>query len=257
MRTTAPTSRTTISRCRRALPQRVRDLAESVTQGAETPLDKAQAIQEYLRGPDFTYSQEIEAPPVDADGVDHFLFDTQTGYSDYFASSMAVMLRAVGVPSRLAAGYAPGEYHEESGLRLIRDSDSHGWVQVYFPEYGWIDFEPTPAWPVHGRALTPEVDLEGIGSSEVTGTGFALDDLDELLGLEELEGTDPSFLGLPTVTDSKFNPLRYLVPLAIVGGVVFVILLIARLIWVASLLRDPSGREGRTRRWDAWGRSLA
>ena len=222
-----------------SLPQRVRDLAESVTEGAETPLDKAQAIQEYLRGPDFTYSQEIEAPPVDSDGVDHFLFESQTGYSDYYASSMAVMLRAVGVPSRLAAGYAPGEYHEESGLRLVRDSDSHGWVQVYFPEYGWIDFEPTPAWPVHGRALTPEVDLEGIEPSDITGTGFALDDLDELLGLEELEGTDPSFLGLPTVTDSRFNPLRYLVPLAIVAGFVFVLLLIARLIWAASLLRTP------------------
>ena len=222
-----------------SMPTRVRDLAESVTQSAETPLDKAQAIQGFLRSPDFTYSQDIEAPPVDSDGVDHFLFESRTGYSDYFASSMAVMLRAVGVPSRLAAGYAPGQFHEESGLRFIRDSDSHGWVQVYFPEYGWIDFEPTPEWPVHARGLTPEVDVEGIGGSDVTGSGFALDDLDELLGLEELEGTDPSFLGLPTVTDSRFNPLRYLVPLAIVSAFVFVLLLIARLIWAASLLRTP------------------
>ena len=222
-----------------SMPQRVRDLAESVTQGAETPLDKAQAIQGFLRGTDFTYSQDIDAPPADSDGVDHFLFESRTGYSDYFASSMAVMLRAVGIPSRLAAGYAPGQYHEESGLRFIRDSDSHGWVQVYFPEYGWIDFEPTPEWPVHARDLSDE-ETEGLGESSFTGSGFTLDDLDELLGLEDLEqGAGSSFLGLPTVTDSRFNPLRYLVPLAIIAGVVFVLLLIARLIWAASLLRTP------------------
>ena len=129
------------------LPERVRELAGRLTRTADTPLDKARAIETYLRGESFTYSQDIEAPPTDSDGVDHFLFETRTGYSDYFASSMAVMLRSVGIPARLAAGYAPGEFDEASGLNAVRDSDSHAWVQVYFPEFGWIDFEPTPAWP--------------------------------------------------------------------------------------------------------------
>ncbi len=133
-----------------SLPQRVGELAESVTAGADNPLDKALAIQGYLRGSEFTYSQDIEAPPPDSDGVDWFLFDAKSGYSDYFGSSMTVMLRSVGVPARMAAGYAPGELNEE-GQRVIRDSDSHGWVQAYFPEYGWIDFEPTPNWPTHER----------------------------------------------------------------------------------------------------------
>ena len=130
------------------LPQRVRDLAAVLTRGANTPMDKAQAIQGYLRGDTFQYSWDIEKPPGGADGVDFFLFESRKGYSDYFASAMAVMLRSAGVPARLAAGYAPGELDDESGLRAVKDTDSHGWVQVYFPGQGWTDFEPTPNWPL-------------------------------------------------------------------------------------------------------------
>ena len=135
-----------------SLPDRVRDLANRLTANADNPLDKALSVQDYLRGPEFTYSLDIEAPPIEADGVDWFLFESKIGYSDYFSSSMAVMLRSVGVPARIAAGYAPGELNED-GHRVIRDSDSHGWVQVYFPGYGWIDFEPSPNWPTHARNL--------------------------------------------------------------------------------------------------------
>ena len=132
-----------------ALPQRVRDLAAELTRDAETPVDKALAIRDYLRADgNFTYAQDIEKPPRGADGVDHFLFETKEGYSDYFASSMTVLLRSVGVPARLAAGYAAGdELTEGATRRAVKDSDSHGWSQVYFPDLGWIDFEPTPNWP--------------------------------------------------------------------------------------------------------------
>jgi hypothetical protein len=135
------------------LPQRVRDLANELTRNSETPLDKALAIQEYLRGPTFEYSQDIGKPPRGADGVDYFLFETKKGYSDYFASAMAIMLRSAGVPARLAAGYGPGELQGGIDRRVIRDSDSHGWTQVYFPGHGWIDFEPTPRWGVLSRGL--------------------------------------------------------------------------------------------------------
>ena len=128
------------------LPQRVRDLAHHLTEDAKTPFDKALAIQDYLRGPTFEYSQDIGKPPIGSDGTDYFLFESRKGYSDYYASAMAVMLRAVGVPTRLAAGYAPGVSEDGSSRRAVRDSDSHGWTQVYFPGHGWIDFEPTPNW---------------------------------------------------------------------------------------------------------------
>ena len=134
-----------------SLPARVRELAERVTADADTPLDKALAVRDYLRGDDFTFERDIEPPPADADGVDWFLFDAKTGYSDYYASAMSVMLRAAGVPARVAAGYAPGGEPNELGERMIRDSDSHSWTQVYFPDYGWIDFEPSPNWQTHRR----------------------------------------------------------------------------------------------------------
>ena len=139
------------------LPQRVRDLAKQVVgaAGVETPLDKTMAIQSYLREADFEYSLNIDAPPFDADGVDHFLFETKKGYSAYFASAMAVMLRAVGVPARVAVGYGHGEYDEVLGRWVVRGTDQHGWTQVYFPEYGWIAFEPTPVLAAYtGRLLT-------------------------------------------------------------------------------------------------------
>ncbi len=178
-----------------SLPDRVRDLAERLTADADNPLDKAQAVQEYLRGPEYTYSLDIEGPPIDSDGVDWFLFDSKVGYSDYFSSSMAVMLRSVGVPARIAAGYAPGEVNED-GQRVIRDSDSHGWVQVYFPGYGWIDFEPTPNWPTHERTLrTPQF---------MGGSADPIEDDPEGL-FAELE-SDPFIEGAFDDTDVTVNP---------------------------------------------------
>ena len=170
-----------------SLPQRVHDKAAELTAAQNNPYDKAKAISDYLRSENFTYSQDIEAPPRGADGVDHFLFETRTGYSDYFASSMVVMLRSVGVPARLAAGYAPGDYDSENNVRVIRDHDSHGWVQVFFPEYGWIDFEPTPRWPEHERRMTSSV-VAGLSPSG--GDTGAINDPSEFL--------DPfSEIGLP------------------------------------------------------------
>lgn len=160
------------------LPQRVMDKAAELTQNADNPFDKATAVSDYLRGEAFTYSQDIDAPPRGADGVDYFLFETKTGYSDYFASSMVVLMRAAGVPARLAAGYAPGEYDAEYGVRVVRDYDSHGWAQVFFPEYGWIDFEPTPRWPAHERRFT---DIPGAGLASSGGDTEFSGDTEEFL----------------------------------------------------------------------------
>ena len=124
------------------LPQRVRNLASQLTASAPTPYDKANAIELYLES-SYPYSQEIDPPPFNADGVDHFLFDSRQGYSEYFASAMAVLMRAAGVPARLATGYGPGT-QITFNTYLVRDNDSHAWVEVFFPGYGWIDFEPTP-----------------------------------------------------------------------------------------------------------------
>lgn len=141
------------------LPQRVRDLASQLTAGADTPYDKAKAIEDYLKT--FNYSLEVEPPPYNADGVDHFLFTLREGYSEYFGSAMTVMLRSEGIPARLATGYTVGDKLPNHDVYIVTDSHSHAWVEVFFPTYGWIVFEPTP-----GRskplAFIPVVDPEGI-----------------------------------------------------------------------------------------------
>jgi len=138
------------------LPQRVIELALELTRGYDNIYDKAVALEEYLR--QIPYKEDIEAPPPDRDGVDYFLFDSREGYCDYYASAMAVMARAVGIPARTAVGYAGGEYDEELDGYLVRRSNAHTWVEVYFPDYGWIEFEPTAGEPplVRPRPVSEE-----------------------------------------------------------------------------------------------------
>ena len=215
------------------LPERVSELAVQLTEGADTALDKAKAIQQYLRSSAFTYSQDIEAPPAGADGVDHFLFNTRTGYSDYFASSMVVLLRAAGVPSRMAAGYGPGEYDAELERRVIKDSDSHGWAQVYFPDYGWIDFEPTPNWPSHERRPTsgPGSDLLPAPGSA---TPFEDDPLDEL-GLGEGLGTGPTDAFGAVGGGTNYTGL--IIRIGIILGVIAGLRLLLQFLWTRGLAR--------------------
>ena len=157
------------------LPQRVKDLGVSLTDGLETAYDKARAVESHLRT--LPYNLQIEPPPFDADGVDHFLFEQGQGYSEYFASSMAVLLRAAGVPARVAVGYTTGDAADTPGRYAVTDSHSHAWTEVYFPGYGWIPFEPTPG------AELPEVMVPGGGlGAEFDSplvTGFDFDCIDE------------------------------------------------------------------------------
>ncbi|MCC7352681.1 MAG: transglutaminase domain-containing protein [Anaerolineae bacterium] len=127
------------------LAQRVRDLAAEVTKGQINAYDKVAALETYLRG--FQYNEKIPAPPAGRDGVEYFLFDIKQGYCDYYASSLVVMARSLGIPARIATGYAQGEYHAELGAYRVKEADAHSWPEVYFPQYGWVEFEPTAAQP--------------------------------------------------------------------------------------------------------------
>jgi len=139
------------------LPRRVRTLSHELIIGASTPYDKAEAIQNYLRR--ITYDQHITAPPPGEDAVDWFLFENRRGYCDYYASAMAVLCRASGIPARIAQGYAPGEYNPGSRIYQVRQLDAHAWAEVYFPGYGWISFEPTSSEPLLVRAQEGEAPL--------------------------------------------------------------------------------------------------
>ncbi|MFW6102380.1 MAG: DUF4129 domain-containing transglutaminase family protein, partial [Chloroflexota bacterium] len=159
------------------LPSRVTDLAQELTKDIENPYEKATSVRDYLRT--LEYTLDIEASPEDTDGVDYFLFEAKKGYCQYFASAMTVLLRASGVPSRMVAGYGPGELTEQywPGYMMVHPSraweelqgtfvvrNSHSWSEVFFPGYGWIPFEPTPSRPliIRGELSFPSQDAENI-----------------------------------------------------------------------------------------------
>lgn len=140
-----------------SLPERVIQLSRRISGRTENPYAKVLAVKQYLSG--MTYSQENSALPAGSDGVYHFLFTTKTGNCGYFASAAVVLLRAAGVPARLAVGYLSDEWDAASMTNTIRAKNAHAWPEVYFPGYGWIDFEVTPgniALPNNSQNMAPE-----------------------------------------------------------------------------------------------------
>jgi len=127
------------------LDPRIPALAREITKNALTPFDKAVRIESYLRDR-FAYTLNLTGKPGD-DPLAHFLFETRAGHCEYFASSMAILLRTLGIPSREVNGFLPGEYNDLGGDYIVRASDAHSWVEVYFPGAGWQVFDPTPAAP--------------------------------------------------------------------------------------------------------------
>lgn len=123
------------------VPDRVLELAAQVVAGQPTAYDQAKAIETFLRT--YTYTLDLPDPVRDRDVVDYFLFDLQEGYCDYYATSMVVMARAAGLPSRLVIGYVGGRYDQDEDRYLVAEAEAHSWPEVYFPEVGWIPFEPT------------------------------------------------------------------------------------------------------------------
>ncbi|MGB3904436.1 MAG: transglutaminaseTgpA domain-containing protein, partial [Anaerolineae bacterium] len=137
------------------LPQRIGELAREITAPHHNTYDKAVALQDYLRRT-IEYREDIEPPPADRDPIDYLLFDSREGYCNYYASAMVVMARGVGIPSRLAVGYVGGEFDDETGQYAVRERDTHAWVEVYFPRYGWVEFEPTASEAPIVRPTEPE-----------------------------------------------------------------------------------------------------
>ena len=143
------------------LPQRVRALAEELAADQPTTYDKVKAVEAYLRLVPVAY-RLLEVPPGQ-DAVDYFLFEAGEGFFDYHASAMVVLLRALGIPSRLAVGYAldPSAFDADNRRYNIREEHAYAWAEAYFPGFGWLAFNPSPERP----AVTREGDaiIEGAG----------------------------------------------------------------------------------------------
>jgi hypothetical protein len=170
----------------RQLPARVRQEARRITANAENAYDRATAIESYLR--QFRYTTRVKQPPPDRDWVDYMLFESKEGYCDYYATAMATMLRAIGIPARVASGFAPGDRDIEQDFIVVKESHAHSWTEAYFPGYGWITFEPSALRPIPPRPESFDLD------SSLAWDLFGLEDEPEedldLYGLGLLDGME-------------------------------------------------------------------
>ncbi len=243
------------------LPAEVRALANQVVTNANavTPWEKTMAIKRFLQQQ--VYSLEIEGPGPRDDGIYYFLFKTvnepcpselpncdvtkRKGYSQYYGSAATVMLRSVGVPARMIAGWSAGEYVPDQGQFLIRDRNRHGWTQIFAPPYGWIDIEVTPGRPAVPRNIlvptTPTSDIPpGLpGSAEFDPDYLEyLEDLDELALLEQNLRLGGRFQ--PTETDQGLLPFEVpVVPTAVATSIILIVL-IAVFLWRWNLRGQPA-----------------
>jgi protein-glutamine gamma-glutamyltransferase len=128
-----------------AVDPRIPKLAEQITSSFNNNYDKALAIETYLRN-NFGYTLQLSRT-TPKDPLAEFLFERKRGHCEYFASAMAVMLRTQRIPSRVVNGFRTGEFNDITSQYLVRASNAHSWVEVYFPGRGWISFDPTPAGP--------------------------------------------------------------------------------------------------------------
>ncbi|MFA9457516.1 DUF3488 and DUF4129 domain-containing transglutaminase family protein [Halalkalibacter sp. AB-rgal2] len=165
------------------LPDRVRELAEEIAVDEDNRYDQAKAIEAYFRLSDFVYeTEDVPIPSSGQDYVDQFLFETRRGYCDNFSTSMVVMLRTLDIPARWVKGFTQGteveQLSQDRSVYEVTNSNAHSWVEVYFPEVGWVPFEPTQGFANMYDFL--EVDEE---ESETNGE----DPLDVTSEEEELE----------------------------------------------------------------------
>ena len=199
---------------------RIKALAEEITATAETPYDKTLAITRYLRE-NIEYAPTIPTAPKNTDLLEWILFEYKKGFCVYYATSEIVMLRSIGIPARMAVGFAQGTGTSQDGINqeiedivinsyTVRKNNAHAWPEVYFPGIGWVEFEPTgnqapldrPIAPLENTDSTGGLNPNNLPQPETEPYNLPPDDIDGL-------NTDPS------QTDSTFFPLLYLLPLFI------------------------------------------
>jgi len=125
------------------LDPRIPTLAQTITGPIADNYEKATAVEGYLRSK-FGYTLQLPRT-TPRDPLANFLFERRQGHCEYFASAMAVMLRTLNIPSRVVNGFRTGEFNDISSQYVVRASNAHSWVEAYFPDRGWVSFDPTPA----------------------------------------------------------------------------------------------------------------
>jgi len=224
-----------------SVPDRVRALAAEITDDAPTRYDAGKRLESWLRRT-MVYDESIDNPPASMDRVDWFLFEQRRGYCDYYSSSFVIMARSLGIPARVAAGYTRGDQVPETGAYRQADDDAHTWPEVFFPELGWVEFEPTASEAVIERPT----EAEGAGEEELA-EGRPQPDRDEMLPDDEMLPEDRASQ-LPA--DDVVHPERTvapgkppLIPIGLALGLIAVLGAAYQLAWRRPL-RGLSVAEG-------------
>lgn len=136
------------------LSPRLRELALQATRGAGDDLERAKALERYLRR-NFAYTLNTVGVQWSGNPVEQFLFELKAGHCELFASSMVIMLRTLEIPARLATGFRAHRYNPVTGYFEVRSSDGHAWVEAYLPPHGWVTFEPTSGFRLPERSQRP------------------------------------------------------------------------------------------------------
>ena len=164
--------------------------ALGVTSEARTPYEAAALLETWFReAGGFTYDEQPPAPIGGTPALVDFVNETKRGYCQHYAGAMALMLRLLGVPARVAVGFTSGEYSSDNREWVVRDTNAHAWVEVWFPEFGWIPFDPTP-----GRGeldATYAVFSPEFNAGDAAGIGFA-DRLENISPTRSRSGRPPT-----------------------------------------------------------------
>jgi protein-glutamine gamma-glutamyltransferase len=146
-------------------------LSQRLKQGADSPFEYVKSVEAYL-GRGFNYT---EAPPASARTLEGFLFEAKSGYCQQYSGAMALLLRMAGIPARVATGFTAGSLDRKAKEYVVRDLDAHSWVEAWFPDIGWVTFDPTPsAAPPRSQSDDPR-GTAAIGDAPDLGGGGALD----------------------------------------------------------------------------------
>ncbi len=229
---------------------RIKDLATSITADAKTPFEKAIFITRYLRE-NIVYAQTIAEVPRNKDPLEWVLFEYKQGYCVYYASAEVLMLRSVGVPARMAVGFAQGQ--REGNSFVVRRQDAHAWPEVYFPEIGWVEFEPT-AWQAPlDRPLPPQDPTDANALNPLN--GLRTDNNQDFAGREQI---DEGVTG-PVGPIAPAFPIFYwiLLSITVLAGIVFLSLRYSLAVRVPVFLRATIERTGIevpiwVTRWEKW-----
>jgi transglutaminase-like putative cysteine protease len=195
---------------------KIRKLAEDLTTNERTAFDKTAQITRYLRQT-ISYQETIENPPSDRDPIEWFLFDYKKGFCNYYATAEVLMLRSIGIPARLAVGFAQGNPGQDGHSYEVRRRDSHAWPEVYFTGYGWVEFEPTSGLPVYDLPAGEETESGNDLANQINPFGLGEKRAEDLLNEEAGGGA----AGKPGTA----SPVRWILPvvllLAVVGSYFF------------------------------------